>query len=35
MKIVSSIPGIGNLTSVTIIAETNGFELIKNKKTVG
>ena len=32
MKIVSSIPGIGNLTSVTIIAETNGFELIKNKR---
>lgn len=32
MKIVSSIPGIGNLTAVTIIAETNGFELIKNKR---
>lgn len=32
MKIVSSIPGIGNITAVTIIAETNGFELIKNKR---
>ena len=32
MAIVSSIPGIGNLTAVTIIAETNGFELIKNKR---
>ena len=32
MKIVSSIPGIGNLNAVTIIAETNGFELIKNKR---
>lgn len=32
MKIVSSIPGIGSLTAVTIIAETNGFELIKNKR---
>lgn len=32
MKIVSSIPGIGTLTAVTIIAETNGFELIKNKR---
>lgn len=32
MKIVSSIPGRGNLTAVTIIAETNGFELIKNKR---
>jgi len=32
MKILSSIPGIGNLTAVTIIAETNGFELIRNKR---
>ncbi|AZA84564.1 IS110 family transposase [Chryseobacterium lactis] len=32
MTIVSSIPGIGSLTAVTIIAETNGFELIKNKR---
>jgi transposase len=29
---VTSIPGIGNLTAVTILAETNGFELIRNKR---
>lgn len=28
---VSTIPGVGNLTAVTVLAETNGFELIKNK----
>lgn len=27
-----SIPGLGDLTAVTILAETNGFELIKNKR---
>lgn len=32
MRILSSIPGIGTLTAVTIIAETNGFALIKNKR---
>ncbi|MEG0917361.1 MAG: IS110 family transposase [Myroides sp.] len=32
MKVITSIPGIGNLTAVTIISETNGFELIKNKR---
>ncbi|WP_316633101.1 IS110 family transposase [uncultured Flavobacterium sp.] len=32
MEIISSIPGIGILTAVTIIAETSGFELIKNKR---
>jgi transposase len=32
MKMISSIPGIGDLTAVTIIAETSGFELIKNKR---
>jgi transposase len=32
MKVITSIPGIGDLTAVTIIAETNGFELIKNKR---
>jgi transposase len=32
LEIVTSIPGIGNLTAVTILAETNGFELIRNKK---
>lgn len=29
---VSSITGIGLLTAITIIAETNGFNLIRNKK---
>lgn len=32
VKIITSAPGIGQLTAVTILAETNGFELIKNKK---
>ncbi len=32
LEIVTSIPGIGNLTAVTILAETNGFELIRNKR---
>lgn len=27
-----TIPGIGKLTAVTILAETNGFELVRNKK---
>ncbi len=27
-----SIPGIGLLTAVTVLAETNGFEMIRNKK---
>jgi transposase len=29
---IQTIPGIGQLTAVTILAETNGFELIRNKK---
>lgn len=29
---IISIPGVGDLTAVTILAETNGFELIRNKK---
>ena len=29
---ISSIPGVGALTAVVILAETNGFELIRNKK---
>ncbi len=29
---VTTIPGIGKLTAVTILAETNGFELIRNKR---
>jgi transposase len=30
--LITSIPGVGLLTAVTVLAETNGFELIKNKK---
>lgn len=29
---IQSVPGIGRLTAMTILAETNGFELIRNKK---
>lgn len=29
---ITTIPGIGTLTAVTILGETNGFELIRNKK---
>lgn len=29
---LQTIPGIGQLTAVTILAETNGFELIRSKK---
>jgi transposase len=29
---ICSIPGIGKLTAVIVLAETNGFELIRNKK---
>lgn len=29
---MTSVPGIGELTAVIILAETNGFELIRNKK---
>jgi transposase len=28
---ISTIPGVGTLTVVTVLAETNGFELIRNK----
>jgi transposase len=31
---LTSIPGIGKLTAVIIMAETNGFELIRNKKQI-
>jgi len=30
--LICSIPGIGLLTAATILAETNGFELIRNKR---
>lgn len=29
---ICTIPGVGMLTAVTVLGETNGFELIKNKK---
>lgn len=32
VQIISTIPGIGLLTAVCILAETNGFELIRNKR---
>lgn len=32
VKRMTSIPGLGELSAVTILAETNGFELIRNKK---
>ena len=32
VDLMTSIPGIGELTAATILAETNGFDLIKNKK---
>jgi len=32
IETICSIPGIGLLTAVTVLAETNGFELIRNKK---
>lgn len=31
VKRVASIPGVGELTAVIVLAETNGFELIRNK----
>jgi transposase len=31
-EIICSLPGVGLLTAVTILAETNGFELIRNKR---
>jgi transposase len=32
ISITSSIPGVGRLTAATVLAETNGFELIRNKR---
>jgi transposase len=32
LELLTSIPGIGKLTAVIILAGTNGFELIRNKK---
>lgn len=32
VELITSIPGVGKLTAATVLAETNGFELIRNKK---
>jgi transposase len=32
IELITSIPGIGTLTAVTVLGETNGFELIRNKR---
>lgn len=32
IKLVCSVPGVGLITAVNILAETNGFELIRNKR---
>jgi transposase len=32
IKLITTIPGIGVLTAATVLAETNGFELIRNKR---
>lgn len=32
VDLITSIPGVGALTATTVLAETNGFELIRNKK---
>jgi transposase len=32
IKIITTIPGIGSLTAAIVLGETNGFELIRNKK---
>jgi len=32
IDLITTIPGVGKLTAVIVLAETNGFELINNKK---
>lgn len=32
VKLITTIPGVGVLTAATVLAETNGFELVRNKK---
>jgi len=32
VKMICSIPGVGLLTATTVLAETNGFDLIRNKR---
>ena len=31
---ICTIPGMGTLTAVILLAETNGFELVRNKKQI-
>lgn len=32
VQTITSIPGVGKLTAIIVLAETNGFELIRNKR---
>lgn len=32
VELITSIPGVGLLTAATVLSETNGFELIRNKR---
>lgn len=32
IQLISTVPGVGILTAATVLAETNGFELIRNKR---
>jgi len=32
VKTICTIPGVGLLTAITVLAETNGFDLIRNKR---
>jgi transposase len=32
LQYITSIPGVGELTAVIVLAETNGFELVRNKR---
>ncbi len=32
VKLICTIPGVGVITAATVLAETNGFELIRNKR---
>jgi transposase len=32
VKVICSLPGVGLLTTASVLAETNGFELIRNKR---
>ena len=34
VKILTSIPGVAELTALIVLGETNGFELIRNKKQI-